>query len=446
VSQFWKLGGPRLGLTLAAGLLAAWVVDTLRSPPGSDIPRYVGVFLAAWLVYVVAIRLVLALSTKQVGRDLAGIFLVGLALRAAMLLGPPTLSDDVFRSIWDARVLHAGLNPYAFPPAAEELATLRDSEFWPRVNAREQRTPYPPATEIVGAAAYKLAPEQPVTFQVLAAGFDLLGAALLGWLLHRLGSDPRRAIVMAWSPMALIHFAHSGHNDSVMTAAIIGAGLLLTFGQRSWAMAALGIATMVKVVPVVTVPAFLRRAGFVGAVVWLSTCVLVLVPFASSGASAVTGLLEEGRDARFNESVRWLLDRLLGAAFGDSGQILASGLVASALVLGAVALARQSMSAETAFVAGLRALGLYLLLSAVVQPWYTTWLAALGALRLRAKGRGLFAANEGAAWLWLGGVSAFTELTYWPGFEGAWPAIRAVEYIPVYGVLAWMLFERRAKK
>lgn len=397
VSQFRELGRSRYALIVVAIVLGVWALGVLAEPPGNDIPRYVGLLVGVWWLYVVAIRATLGLPADHKRRDIAFILLVGVAVRATMLFSPPTLSDDVFRSIWDARILHAGINPYLFSPAAEELRPYRDGEFWPRVNAPEQRTPYPPATELLGAAAYAVAPEQPVMFQALAAVFDITSAILLAWLLHRVGLDPRRSIVIAWNPVGMIHFAHSGHNDAMMVATLVAAGLLLTFDRRAAAMAALGLSTMVKVVPVLAVPAFTWRTGARGALVWLGTCAMVLIPFASAGFVAVSGLLEEGRDARFNESIRWGLDRVGLALFGGLGAQIA-GIVAAGVVLAAaLVLARRADSPEAVFLAAMRTLAVYLLVSAVVQPWYTTWLAPLIALVIRPGRKGGFAVNDAVA-------------------------------------------------
>src|SRR5262245_25317138 len=52
----------------------------------------------------------------------AGIVLVSaLVMRAMLFTTAPTLSDDVYRYLWDGRVQNAGLNPYLYPPSSQEL-------------------------------------------------------------------------------------------------------------------------------------------------------------------------------------------------------------------------------------------------------------------------------------------------------------------------------------
>ena len=117
-------------------------------------------------------------------------------------------------------------------------------------------------SSLLSGAAYAVLPERLVAMQGLAAVADLLAAGLLAWLLARIGSDPRRSVAIAWSPIGALHFAHSGHNDAIMVAALVAAPLLLTFGRRYTAFVALGLATATKGLPAFVVPAFVRAAGW----------------------------------------------------------------------------------------------------------------------------------------------------------------------------------------
>ena len=96
-----------------------------------------------------------------------------------------------------------------------------------------------------------------------------------------------------------------------------------------------------------------------------------------------------------------------------------------------------------------------MIVAPVVQPWYFTWLAPLIAVTVSpAKGAfpftmNSFAAASAVAWLWLGGASILTDLSYLPNGADLWPAIRLVEYGPFYALLAWAAFnawQNREKK
>src|SRR5438445_872072 len=142
-------------LLVACGVaLEAWALTAVLQSPGSDIPRHVALTLLAWGVWVVALWLGPRLSAAGWRRDLTLIFAVAIAMRATLLFTTPTLSDDAYRAVWDARLVHAGVNPYQYAPAASETEPYRDDLIWPRVNHKEQRTPYPPPATLLSAAAY----------------------------------------------------------------------------------------------------------------------------------------------------------------------------------------------------------------------------------------------------------------------------------------------------
>lgn len=454
-------------------------MSALLQPPGADIPRYVVLTLAAWLCWVVALRVTLTLPRRHPRVDLAFIFGVALLMRLTLLFTQPSLSDDVYRSVWDARLVHLGVNPYSYAPGAPETEPYRDAVIWPRINHKEQRTPYPPLAEILGAAAYAALPEQPLAMQGLAAGMDLVAAGLVAWLLAKIGSDPRRCIVIAWSPIGALHFAHSGHNDAAMVAALAGAALLVAY-NRHWAafaapgggeaplplgrpayngrwlaFAALGAATAIKAVPALMLPAFLAvrargappRSGlwlkiatvFQGTAIWMVAIIATALPFSSAGPNILAGVVSEAGSQRFNDSFYLVAERIAGLMALPLAETAPRVLALAALVVAAAWSwigGKGEGAARYALVAGSRVVAVYLLVAPVVGPWYVTWLAPLITLELQpGKGRWPFAFNDAPAWLWLSGAAILTELTYLAGGSSWWPAIRLVEYGPTYLLL-----------
>lgn len=431
--------GLRRACLVACGVaIEVWALAAVQEPPGSNIPRHVALSLAAWLCYAAALRIVLGLPPSRCGRDLALIFGVAGIVRLTLLFTEPSLSDDIYRAVWDARLVHAGVNPYAHAPSAPEVAAYRDLVIWPRVNHPDQRTPYPPLAEVLGAAAYTAMPERLLAMQGLAAAADLLSAGLLAWLLQRSRADPRRSLAVAWSPIGALHFAHSGHNDASMIAAVVAAALLLTFGRRWLALAALGAATAVKGIPVLMVPAFARASGRLPILAWAGTLAVATLPFLGAGSGLLAGVLEEAGDQRFNESFHLVAERIIRLLIPEHAGAAASTL-GFALVAGAAVATglKGTRTAAGALVRGSRVLGVYVLVAAVVEPWYLTWLAPLIALQIRpGAGRAPFAFNDAPAWLWLGGAATLTDLTYLPNGSRFWIPIRLVEYLPAYAILA----------
>ncbi|MBM2810000.1 MAG: hypothetical protein HW416_759 [Chloroflexi bacterium] len=432
---------PRIELVAAGVALEIWALVALVRPPGADIPRHVALMLLAMLVYAASLHAVLSPSRDRMRADLLWIFAVAVALRVTMLFTTPSLSDDIYRAVWDARLVHAGVNPYLYAPADPALAIFRDETIWPSVNHKEQRTPYPPGAELFGGLAYALVPEQLLSMQLLAAGADLLALGMLGWLLFRLGLDPRRSLAIAWSPLSIVHFAHSGHNDAIIVAGLVGAALLLSFGRKGGAAVALAIATMTKATPVLALPSFARAGGRWLTLTWAVCCAMVTLPFIGAGPLLWSGIAEEAGGARFNESAHLVIERALSLLGPGVGALGAAAFAAFALLAATLmAYVRGGADPRSALVGGSRVLAVYLLVAPVVEPWYLTWLAPLVAFELR-RGNGLipFAANDALAVTWLAGAVTLTDLTYLPGNDSLWPAIRAIEYLPMYAILAFWI-------
>ena len=68
------------------------------------------------------------LATREGAPAFAVLVLGAALLRLAFVVQTPTLSGDVYRYIWDGRVIGAGFNPYLHVPADPALTALRDPE------------------------------------------------------------------------------------------------------------------------------------------------------------------------------------------------------------------------------------------------------------------------------------------------------------------------------
>ena len=87
-----------------------------------------GVAGLAWLL-----SLFVAWRLDGASRDAGGsgtrftvilVVLVALGVRGLVLGASPELSDDVYRYVWDGRVLLQGTSPYRHAPLAEELSSV----------------------------------------------------------------------------------------------------------------------------------------------------------------------------------------------------------------------------------------------------------------------------------------------------------------------------------
>jgi len=132
------LSGAGIGLIAACWALAR--VPNLVLAPGAFLVLFSLAFLAYGCGTLAAYHL---RNRLGVGMIIA----VGLVARVILLPTSPSLSTDAYRYVWDARVAMAGVDPYAYPPTAPEIAGLRDSSIYPKLNHPTWQTVYPPPAQ-----------------------------------------------------------------------------------------------------------------------------------------------------------------------------------------------------------------------------------------------------------------------------------------------------------
>src|SRR5690606_21296982 len=89
-------------------------------------------------------------------RGSAGIWAAAIVFRLTLLPLQPTLSEDLDRYRWQARLQAAGGNPYVEVPEDPRWAALRD-ETWERVTGKDLPSVYGPLTEASYRAWYEVA-------------------------------------------------------------------------------------------------------------------------------------------------------------------------------------------------------------------------------------------------------------------------------------------------
>ena len=285
----------------------------------------------------------------------AVVMAVAVAARVAMLPVVPSLSDDVYRYVWEGRVIDAGHDPYRLSPQAPELASLRDSVIYPRVNHPELASVYPPLALAGFALVTRLSP----TVWAMKTWILLHDLALV-WLLvywvRGRGQDATVAIAYAWSPLAIAEFAGSGHHDPTAMVWLVAA---LMVAERRPVFSAL-----TKLLPIVALPFVWRSWTPRARLLAVLLLALGLGFFAFDTRGSDSGLWAYARAWSDNE----LLFHYLEAWLGDPwrARLLAAGLV-GVLIL---SLAWRRVAHPLATRAALRAA---LIVSPVAHPWYFAW-------------------------------------------------------------------------
>ena len=365
---------------------------------------FVAVALAQGAVYLLALRF--ARPAVAPRHSVLLILAIAATLRLIVIAAPPYLSTDVYRYVWDGRVIAAGINPYRYIPNDPHLAALRDRDIFPRINRNTYApTIYPPAAEALFFVVTRVS-ESVAAMKAAMVACEAIAIILLLRLLAVAGLPPARIIVYAWHPLPLWEFAGSGHIDAAIIALVVSAlwyartrnpepkngsglgasrrpGRTQEDARSGGCLTGLALAggALVKFYPVVLLPALWRRWDWRLPAVFAATVVLAYAPFLGVGARVfgfLAGYLSEegfttagGAGFYLWSVIKSVLS--LGAV-PDLAYIAGAGCVMAALAL-------RVASGSVGVVGGAALLGTaFTVLLSPHYPWYFAWLLVFACL------------------------------------------------------------------
>jgi hypothetical protein len=219
------------------------------------------------------------------------VILVGAAaMRLAALCFEPYQSTDIYRYIWDGRVQAAGINPYRYVPAAPELAALRDTAIYPKINRVDYaKTIYPPTAQTFFFVVTRLGENIWVMRLALLACEALTIWATLA-ILKQLGFAATRIAALAWHPLAVWEIANNGHIDAAMVTLLLASVLVFTKGRVLLAGALATAAALVKPTALLVLPAFWKPWDLKLPAVVIGVAALLYAPYLAVG-TGVFGFL-----------------------------------------------------------------------------------------------------------------------------------------------------------
>ena len=382
-----------------------------RIPNLVESPRFFLVLFAfAFLCYVAGVWW---LPAGNGPRSLALVLAVAIGARLALAPALPTLSTDAYRYVWDARVAHAGISPYAHAPSARELESLRDTEVFPRLNHPTWRTIYPPGAQAFFRFVYRVQPDSVLAMKLAVGLAELVGLAAVFGLLRAGGQPLSRAAIYAWNPLLLVEVWGMGHLDGLVLPAVVGAAWAAIRERHALAGALLGAGALVKLYPAVLLPLLAPSAWAAALASFAAVMLAGYVPGLLAGAPMLGSLPRYVAEEYFNPGpLRSIL---------DSPQV-ALGAAAAWIMVASLLWRNASLPARAVPLIG----GL-LLLSPNIFPWYVIWLLPF------------LAYAPSVPWLAFTGTVAlaYTFFLHQPWAVPGW--VRALELAPLaIGALGWL--------
>ena len=364
-----------VALILLGGLSAGVLVAEIAAHGVSD-NRFIGLTMLQALIALAATRIV----REQCGWAVAlAVFAGAIVFRLILFAQPPMLSDDIYRYVWDGRVINAGFNPFSHVPADPALVLLRDEAIYSLVDKKDYAvTIYPPMAQAVFAVVTRLSGGLSAMKLAMLA-FEALAVAAMWSLLKRMGKNPLLVVAYLWHPAPIWEIANNGHVDAVMMALLLAAfacgaaqGWGTARGLPYRAGALMALAALAKPYGALWLAAIWKPFDVRLPIFVLAVAVVCYLPFASAGTGIFgflgTYLHEQGLDTGNGFYFVGLF-----SGFAAQAAIRNAWLAGSALLLLAMAVlfARRPGRTTKMRLHEAQALTLtFLFVLSPVYPWY----------------------------------------------------------------------------
>ncbi|HEX9007347.1 MAG TPA: glycosyltransferase 87 family protein [Bacteroidota bacterium] len=357
----------------------------------------------------------------------------GLLFRLTLVPHPAVASDDIYRYLWDGKVLSHGVNPYAYPPADPHLAPLASGELPALVNHPELGSIYPPLAQSFFWLSWTLFGPSQAGLKLLLTLADAATLLLLVALLRRIRKPSLFVILYAWSPLPVLYGSLDGHIDLLGTPLLL---LALLWGLKSRAFrAALGVAgaALVKIHPLLIAPLLVKvrrnAAGMAAALLAVALFILAWLPFRDHLPEITRWLSVYGSRWEFNGGLFTVAYWVLGT--NESAHSAMNFLLLLWIIW---LIIRHTDWLESVFQAFL---GL-VVFGPVVHPWYLLWLSALIVVRW-----------SRAVFVFLG-LSVVSNVVVWRYQSGSgWnddPLLLLIQYVPLFMLLAVEIAAARPRR
>jgi len=193
---------------------------------------------------------------------------VGVGLRFLLIFAFPNLSDDVYRFIWDGRLIANGINPFDHLPTyyIEEGVNISgiSTALYEQLNSPNYFTIYPPVNQFIFATAAYLFPNSIIGSSIVMKSYLFLmevGSLYLIFQLLRHFQLPEKNILLyALNPLIIFEIMGNIHFEGAMIFFLLLSVWLIAIKQQLVGSAiAMALAIASKLLPLIFLPFFILR-------------------------------------------------------------------------------------------------------------------------------------------------------------------------------------------
>ncbi|WP_425392677.1 hypothetical protein [Ekhidna sp.] len=321
------------------------------------------------------------------------LFNAGIIIRVLLFLNLPTLSDDLYRFIWDGTLLKNGIHPFAALPEYyldKNIGGISE-ELFSALNSPNYFTIYPPLNQaifwlgaVIGNGDWLVSAN---VIRLILYGADVGSFFLLKAILKR---NDKSSFLAYWywlNPLVILEVVGNLHFEGLVIFFLLLGIYAFQKGKNIASAMGFGFAVGAKLLPLIYLP-FLFLKGLKNRTCWVSILAGViaigtLLPMLSQ--SFVAGMTESldlyFRSFEFNASIYFIARQIGFLIYGYNniaviGPLLSVLSLLSILSISIVGYSKKwSLPKTFLFV-----LTAYLLFATTMHPWYILPLIAFGIL------------------------------------------------------------------
>ncbi len=313
------------------------------------------------------------------------LLIAGVLFRMLLLFSVPNLSDDVYRFIWDGRLMANGFNPYDLLPAhVIQLPPITGitKDLYQQLNSPSYYTIYPPVLQAIFWFTAKLFPTNVfgaiVCLKVIILFAETGTILLLPLVLRRLQMSRHLSLLYALNPLVIAELTGNVHFDAVMIFFVIGAFLLLLQNKIYLSAIFLGLSISTKIIPVLFIPLLIKKLGWKQGLTYAAISVVVTIALFAFIIDNAT-LLHFFQSINlflshfeFNASLYYII-RWIGTIITGYNIIAFAGpllSITAGIIIFIISFSDKEISNWKLFIKALLILTVYYLFATTVHPWY----------------------------------------------------------------------------
>lgn len=395
----------------------------------SNIAYYIIIYFIISVIMFSLYWFIVKRKTSSNKNELYVIILFAILFRITLIPSELSTSGDVYRYLWEGKVVAHGFNPYENAPDDARLSHLRSGTLVNKLQYKNTTAIYPPVAQYMFALSYILFGENVAGIEIIYLFTSIVSMYLIILLLRHKKIDERSVIIYAWLPLPIMEYFINAHLDIVGVLFFLLFIYLFLQEKYYLSSAAFALSILTKIYPVMFIPLIFRKLGWKRSLYFsLITVVIIILfylPFIPKERELSESLFRYISHWSFNGSVFKIF--YLITEHNQKARIISYILFGITLIY---IFYRNEEFFKSVYLFWIA----YIIFTPTLYPWYLGWIAAINPVFSFASVNSLLLTID---------VSNFTPLSdkwteYW------WTAV--IQYVPFYSLLIYDLLKHRKKE